>query len=83
MLLHSFWEERVLLIRWAPNTPFVAHTHNGGEETFVIEGCFYDEHGAYPAGSWVRYPDQSEHVAFTRDEGALLYVKAGHLPAAE
>lgn len=81
MLLHSFQDERVLLIRWAPNTPFVAHTHGGGEETFVIEGCFYDEHGAYPAGTWVRCPDQSEHDAFTRDEGALLYLKTGHLPA--
>ena len=79
MLLHEFRDERVLLIRWEPNTPFKEHTHQGGEEVFVIEGSFSDEHGDYPAGSWVRYPDQSSHTAFTRDEGALLYIKTGHL----
>ena len=80
MRLHEFQDELVMLIRWAPNTPFKQHTHHGGEEVFVIEGCFCDEHGDYPAGSWVRYPDQSSHSAFTRDEGALLYLKTGHLP---
>jgi anti-sigma factor ChrR (cupin superfamily) len=79
MLLHEFRDERVVLIRWEPNTPFNEHTHQGGEEVFVIEGSFSDEHGDYPAGSWVRYPDQSSHTAFTRDEGALLYIKTGHL----
>jgi anti-sigma factor ChrR (cupin superfamily) len=78
--LHQFQEENVVLIRWAPNTPFKEHTHRGGEEVFVIEGCFCDEYGDYPAGTWLRNPDQSSHNAFTRDEGALLYLKAGHLP---
>ncbi len=80
--LHRFGNEQVFLIRWAPDTPFEEHTHHGGEEVFVIEGCFSDEYGDYPAGTWVRYPDRSRHNAFTRDEGALLYLKAGHLPAA-
>ncbi len=83
MPLHQFRNERVALIRWAPNTTYGEHAHEGGEEIFVIDGCFYDEHGAYPAGSWVRYPDQSHHNDFTRDEGALLYLKSGHLPAVE
>jgi len=80
MPLHQFRDENVVLIRWAPNTPFKGHTHHGGEEVFVIEGCFCDEYGDYPAGTWLRNPDQSSHNAFTRDEGALLYLKAGHLP---
>lgn len=83
MPLHQFEDERVVLIRWAPNTAYEKHTHHGGEEVFVIEGCFFDEFGDYPAGSWVRSPDKSSHSAFTRDEGALLYVKGGHLPATE
>jgi anti-sigma factor ChrR (cupin superfamily) len=83
MLLHQFRNERVFLIRWAPDTPFREHRHDGGEEIFVLEGSFADEFGAYPAGTWVRYPDRSSHNAFTRDEGALLYLKAGHLPATE
>ena len=78
--LHRFGDERVCLIRWAANTPYNEHTHDGGEEIFVIEGCFADEDGDYPAGSWVRYPPGSRHKAFTRSEGALLYLKSGHLP---
>ena len=50
MPLHQFQDENVVLIRWAPNTPFKEHTHHGGEEVFVIEGCFCDEYGEYPAG---------------------------------
>jgi anti-sigma factor ChrR (cupin superfamily) len=77
--LHRFNDETVALIRWAPNTPYQEHTHDGGEEVFVIEGSFSDEFGDYPAGTWVRSPDNSSHNAFTRDEGALIYVKGGHL----
>ena len=79
MPLHEFKSELVMMIRWAPNTPYKEHTHHGGEEVFVIEGCFSDEYGDYPAGTWLRNPDQSSHNAFTRDEGALLFLKAGHL----
>ncbi len=79
--LHRFRDERVYLVRWAPNTPFNEHTHEGGEEIFVIEGLFADEDGDYPAGTWVRYPPGSRHNAFTRSEGALLYLKSGHLSA--
>ena len=78
--LHEFGTERVALIRWAPNTAFELHTHKRGEEVFVIEGAFYDEDGAYPAGTWIRSPHGSEHAPHTRDEGALVYVKVGHLP---
>lgn len=82
MLLHQFRNERVALFRWAPNTRYGEHSHDGGEEIFVIDGCFYDDQGEYPKGTWLRYPDQSRHNDFTRDEGALLYLKTGHLPAA-
>jgi anti-sigma factor ChrR (cupin superfamily) len=81
MPLHKFQTENVVLIRWAPNTPFKEHTHDGGEEVFVLDGCFSDENGEYPAGTWLRQPDQSKHSAFTGDEGALLFLKAGHLPS--
>ena len=45
-----------------------------------IETAFYDDDGEYPAGTWIRSPHGSEHAPFTRDEGALVYVKVGHLP---
>lgn len=76
--LHQFGTESVALVRWAPGTRFQRHRHYGGEEIYVIDGVFEDEHGRYPAGSWLRSPDQSEHTPFS-DEGCLIYVKTGHL----
>ncbi len=80
--LHEYGTERVALIRWAPNTAFEQHAHKRGEEVFVIDGAFYDDQGEYPAGTWIRSPQGSAHAPFTRDEGALVYVKVGHLPDA-
>ncbi|MGJ7456704.1 cupin domain-containing protein [Halomonas sp. RA08-2] len=77
--LHDFEGEHVALVRWAPNTHFQPHAHWGGEEILVLEGTFHDEDGAYPAGSWLRSPHQSHHAPFTEEEGALIYVKVGHL----
>lgn len=80
MSLHEHTKEHVALVKWAPNTQFNPHKHFGGEEIFVLEGVFYDEHGAYPKGSWLRSPHLSQHTPFTKDEGATIYVKVGHLP---
>ncbi|MEX1670178.1 cupin domain-containing protein [Zhongshania guokunii] len=79
MSLHEFEGEHVALVKWAPNTQFNTHQHWGGEEIFVLEGTFHDEHGSYPKGSWLRSPHLSQHTPFTKDDGALIYVKAGHL----
>lgn len=79
MPLHEFEGENVALVKWAPNTQFQPHKHWGGEEIFVLEGTFYDEHGAYPQGSWIRSPHLSQHTPFTKEDGALIYVKVGHL----
>jgi len=77
--LHSFGTENVALVRWSPGTVFKQHRHWGGEEIYVIEGTFADEHGVYPAGTWLRNPDGSTHTPYTTEEGALIYVKTGHL----
>ena len=77
--LHQFESESVALVRWAPHTRFNPHKHWGGEEILVLEGAFEDEHGRYPKGSWLRSPHQSAHTPFTGSEGALIYVKVGHL----
>lgn len=79
MPLHEFEGEHVALVKWAPNTQFKAHQHWGGEEILVIAGTFYDEHGSYPAGTWLRSPHMSQHTPFTKEDGALIYVKTGHL----
>lgn len=79
MPLHEFEGEHVALVKWAPNTQFSSHRHWGGEEIFVIEGTFHDEHGQYPKGTWIRSPHLSQHTPFTKEDGALIYVKVGHL----
>jgi anti-sigma factor ChrR (cupin superfamily) len=77
--LHEFGVERVALVRWAPNTRFHRHAHCGGEEIYVLDGVFRDEHGEYPAGSWIRSPHLSMHTPFTDSAGATIFVKVGHL----
>jgi len=79
--LHSHGTVSTALVRWAPNTQFNPHRHLGGEEIFVLEGVFRDEFGVYPAGSWLRSPCGSQHAPWTGPEGALIYVKVGHLGA--
>src|SRR5580704_18221339 len=44
------------IVRYAPGSHFSPHTHDGGEEFLVLDGVFQDEHGDYPAGSYVRNP---------------------------
>lgn len=80
MPLHEFEGEHVALVKWAPNIQFKFHKHWGGEEIFVLEGTFYDEHGVYPKGSWLRSPHLSAHTPYTKEDGALIFVKIGHLP---
>ena len=77
--LHQFENEHVCLQRWQPNTKFQAHQHHGGQEILVLQGTLLDEHGEYPKGTWVRMEHLSEHEPFTKDDGALIYVKTGHL----
>ena len=76
--LAEFGAEHTALVRWMPGTQFNPHRHYQGEEIFVIEGVFEDEHGSYPAGSWLRSPHLSHHCPFST-EGCLILVKTGHL----
>lgn len=70
--------EKVSLVRFAPGDRVENDLHDGGEELLVLEGVLEDEHGRYPAGTWVRQPDGSSHSPFSQ-EGCLLFVKRGHL----
>lgn len=62
------------IVRYAPGGSFPAHEHGGGEEFLVLEGVFSDEHGDYPAGTYVRNPIGSSHASFTK-EGCTILVK--------
>lgn len=50
------------IVRYAPGSNFSAHIHGGGEEFLVLDGVFQDEHGDYPAGTYVRNPPTSRHT---------------------
>ena len=81
MPLHEYDGVSTALVRWAPDTVFNLHQHVGGEEILVLGGLFRDEAGNYPQGTWLRSPRFSQHAPYTGAEGALIYVKVGHLGA--
>lgn len=62
------------IVRYAPNSHFSAHVHTGGEEFFVLEGVFQDEHGDFPAGSYIRNPPESKHTPGS-ETGCTIFVK--------
>jgi anti-sigma factor ChrR (cupin superfamily) len=62
------------IVRYAPHSHFSAHTHGGGEEFLVLEGVFQDEHGNFPAGSYIRNPPTSHHTPGSAP-GCVLFVK--------
>ena len=62
------------IVRYAPNSLFPAHTHGGGEEFLVLDGVFQDEHGDFPAGSYVRNPPTSSHTPGSAP-GCTIFVK--------
>ncbi|MFV9615418.1 MAG: cupin domain-containing protein [Gammaproteobacteria bacterium] len=76
--LHMHNTESTALVAWPENEVFQPHTHFGGEEIVVISGKFIDEHGEYPAGTWLRSPHMSKHFPRVEEE-TLIYVKVGFL----
>lgn len=62
------------IVRYAPDSAFSPHTHDGGEEFLVLEGVFSDEHGDFPVGSYVRNPPTSRHTPGSAP-GCVIFVK--------
>lgn len=67
------------VVRYAPGSRFSAHHHARGEEFLVLEGEFRDEHGVYPAGSYVRNPWGSAHAPWSL-RGCTLFAKLRQIP---
>lgn len=72
--------EWVALARYAPGARLAHHPHPAGEELFVVEGELVDEHGRYPAGTWIRQPPGSDHAPHS-ETGCVVLVRAGHMRA--
>jgi anti-sigma factor ChrR (cupin superfamily) len=62
------------IVRYAAGSRFSPHMHGGGEEFLVLDGVFQDEHGDFPAGSYVRNPPTSHHTPSSAI-GCVLFVK--------
>ncbi|MFO7285644.1 MAG: cupin domain-containing protein [Gammaproteobacteria bacterium] len=67
------------VVRYEPGATFPAHGHPDGEEILVLEGVFSDEHGDWPAGTYLLNPDGFRHAPFSR-EGCTLLVKLRQFP---
>lgn len=62
------------IVRYDPGSHFSSHVHTGGEEFIVLDGVFQDEHGDFPAGSYIRNPPQSKHTPGS-EPGCIIMVK--------
>lgn len=62
------------VVRYEPGTGFRPHDHPLGEEIYVLDGVFSDEHGDYPPGTYLRNPPGSRHQPRC-DPGCELFVK--------
>src|SRR3546814_12653849 len=57
----------------------LAHGHPQGEGILVLDGVFSDEHGDYPAGTFLLNPAGFRHAPFSED-GCILFVKLCQFP---
>ena len=62
------------IVRYAAGAAFAPHAHPLGEEFLVLVGCFEDEQGRYPEGSYVRNPPGSRHAPCS-PQGCTIFVK--------
>jgi anti-sigma factor ChrR (cupin superfamily) len=87
----SVWRKRVHLVgppesgqvtsvvRYEPHSKFPMHDHPEGEEILVLDGVFSDEHGNWPAGTYLLNPEGFRHTPFSVP-GCLLFVKLRQFP---
>src|SRR5437763_12305631 len=90
----SVWRKRVHLVgpaesgqvtsvvRYEPHSTFPPHVHPDGEEILVLEGVFSDEHGDWPAGTYLLNPEGFRHTPFSK-RGCVLFVKLRQFAGAE
>lgn len=70
------------LVHYPAGAAFPRHDHPDGEEILVLEGVFSDEHGDWPAGSYLLNPEGFAHAPFSR-EGCTLFVKLRQCPGGD
>ncbi|MEM0952839.1 MAG: cupin domain-containing protein [Pseudomonadota bacterium] len=70
------------VVQYQAKSQFPRHEHPEGEEILVLDGVFSDEHGDWPAGSYLLNPEGFAHSPFSR-EGCVLFVKLRQYPGTE
>ena len=70
------------VVRYEPDATFPSHDHPEGEEILVLEGVFSDEHGDWPAGTYLLNPEGFRHAPFSRT-GCVLFVKLRQFPGTD
>ena len=63
--------EMTCLLRWAPGATLPFHRHPEIEQSYVIEGSFYDHDGIARAGEFVWRKPDSRHETRS-DEGCVI-----------
>jgi anti-sigma factor ChrR (cupin superfamily) len=63
--------EMTCLLKWEPGATLPMHKHPEIEQSFVLEGSFYDHDGVCRAGEYVWRKSGSFHETHS-DEGAVL-----------
>lgn len=80
MPLHDYKQEHVTLVKWRSDQKPRPLQQDGDQEIFVLRGELQDEHGRYPAGTWLRTLHQSSYQPCTSQE-TMIWLKTGHLQA--
>ncbi len=62
------------VVKYQAGATFKTHQHPKGEEILVLDRVFSDEHGDYPAGTYLRNPDGTSHAPYSK-EGCTILVK--------
>ena len=67
------------VVRYVAGARFPPHDHPEGEEILVLDGVFSDEHGDWPAGTYLLNPEGFRHGPFS-EQGCTLFVKLRQFP---
>lgn len=70
------------VVRYLPGASFPSHDHVEGEEILVLDGIFSDEHGHWPAGTYLLNPEGFQHAPYS-EGGCTLFVKLRQYPGHE
>jgi anti-sigma factor ChrR (cupin superfamily) len=70
------------IVRYDAGSRFPPHDHPQGEEILVLDGVFADEHGSYPAGTYLLNPEGFRHAPGS-DQGCVLFVKLRQYPGSD